>query len=382
MQSEAQQPLNLLGRLSQLTESAPRRLELPRFLIISPPKTGTTWLAGNLAAHPSVAIPPEKETRFFSSSWKWCDLDWYVSRFPCDVDRVIRGEASPTYAIVPVRTIRLLQQLMPDVKLIFLMRDPVERAWSHARYTWYRKVRTFAGSEVPLASVSDAQWQAALRHDWTLASSDYVGQLERWLSVFPRSQFFIGLFDDIAARPHDLLREICSFLEIDNGPVERMPAGERTNVGAEMSPGPDLMEWLAGLYGPTALELVKWLPREVGVTPPSGWIRGAESVPRPQGALMDRIRSLAFDDDFLAETVALEERVPRPRYLGDAPAGYRLFLYNRYVFALAQGMSLDCVYTADEAALASLRERGQCFRVDTVLAARQSVTSFAATHSS
>ena len=105
----------------------------PDFLIISPPKTGSTWLAANLRLHPQVFVPDIKEVKYFSSFHRWLDLGWYLDHFAPAEGR-LKGEASPSYAILPVERIRLVRRLFPDVKLIFLMREPVGRAWSHARH--------------------------------------------------------------------------------------------------------------------------------------------------------------------------------------------------------------------------------------------------------
>ena len=103
------------------------RRQRPDFLVISPPKTGSTWLADNLRCHPQVFVPDIKEVRYFSRYFKWLDLNWYLDRFAPAAGR-LKGEASPSYAILPMEKIRLLRGLMPDLKLVFLMREPlVER---------------------------------------------------------------------------------------------------------------------------------------------------------------------------------------------------------------------------------------------------------------
>src|SRR5438270_8427389 len=96
------------------------RHSLPRFLIISPAKTGSTWLADNLRCHSQLMVPRAKEVKYFSSFYRWLDLDWYASHF--EAPGKIAGEASPTYAPLPLSRIRAIRDLMPDVKLIFLMR--------------------------------------------------------------------------------------------------------------------------------------------------------------------------------------------------------------------------------------------------------------------
>src|SRR3954462_533097 len=90
----------------------------PDFLIISPPKTGSTWLADNLRRHPQVFVPAIKEVKYFSSFFKGLGLGWYLDHFAGAAGRV-KGEASPSYALLPKGRIRLVRRLMPRVKLIF-----------------------------------------------------------------------------------------------------------------------------------------------------------------------------------------------------------------------------------------------------------------------
>ncbi len=95
----------------------------PEFLIISPPKTGSTWLATRLRRHPELFVPDVKEIRYFSSLFKRLDLNWYLRHFS-SADGRVKGEASPSYCLLPVDRVRWILRLMPDVKLIFLMRRP------------------------------------------------------------------------------------------------------------------------------------------------------------------------------------------------------------------------------------------------------------------
>ena len=181
---------SLLLSCQHLTGSA--LLQRPDFLVISPPKTGSTWLADNFRHHPRLFVPAIKEVKYFSCFCNWLDLGWYLDHFRA-APGTIRGEASPSYSILPPDRIRLVRALLPDVKLIFLMRDPIARAWSHARHNFrYREAR-FADCQHDFDDVPESIWHEAFRHEWSLASGDYLGQLRRWREVFPREQFFVEI---------------------------------------------------------------------------------------------------------------------------------------------------------------------------------------------
>src|SRR5262249_26280496 len=160
------------------------------------PKTGSTWLAENLRRHPGLFVPVVKEVKYFSSLFRSVGLGWYLEQFAAGADR-LRGEASPSYALLPVGRIRLIHRLLPRLRLVLLTRDPRGRAWSHAKHNHRYCEANFTGCEAPLAAVGDEQWLANFTQDWTLASGDYLGQLRRWLSVFPREQVFVGFYESI-----------------------------------------------------------------------------------------------------------------------------------------------------------------------------------------
>src|SRR5262249_29659031 len=144
----------------------------------------------------------------------------------------IRGEASPSYAILPQERIRLVRQLFPDVKLIFLLREPIARAWSHAKHNHQYRETNFASSNDPLEAVANEQWRDNFRHDWSLASGDYLGQLRHWLSVFPREQVFVDYYERIATAPEALLREVFAFLGVKaDVALGGFPVHERILVG-------------------------------------------------------------------------------------------------------------------------------------------------------
>src|SRR4051794_30915368 len=186
-------------------------LHRPDFLVISPPKTGSTWLADNFRRHPRLFVPAIKEVKYFSCFCNWLDFGWYLDYFRT-AKGVVKGEASPSYAALPPERIRLVRELLPDVKLVFLMRDPIARAWSHVRHAFRYRESVFADWQGDFEDVPDSLWREALRNAWSLASGDYLGQLRRWLEVFPRDQLFVGFYESIASEPDDLLRHVLDFV--------------------------------------------------------------------------------------------------------------------------------------------------------------------------
>ena len=112
---------------------------LPDFVIIGAMKSGTTSLYRFIVKHPAIVPAAKKEVHYFSIWYKFGEL-WYRSHFPTNLSRrrfykktnqkLLSGEASPVYLFYPVVPGRM-KELLPDVKLIVILRNPVDRAYSH-----------------------------------------------------------------------------------------------------------------------------------------------------------------------------------------------------------------------------------------------------------
>jgi Sulfotransferase domain len=186
------------------------KLTLPDFLGIGAQKSATTWLHENLKAHPGAFVPQgeEKEIHFFDQRIRQWSLDKYADLFSAGVGKV-KGEITPAYGILPVSRIRFIRAVMPNVKLIFLMRNPIERAWSHAlmELTW--KINR------PLADVKEPEFFDHFHSEASLLRGDYGTILDHWLSIFPRWQILIGFFEDVIDRPRGLLGDVFCHLGLE-----------------------------------------------------------------------------------------------------------------------------------------------------------------------
>ncbi|HXD86187.1 MAG TPA: sulfotransferase domain-containing protein [Urbifossiella sp.] len=260
-----------MEHLHSLDPHTRRHAPLPLFLVISPAKTGSTWLADNLRCHPQLFVPRIKEVKYFSMLYQWLDLHWYGGHFPATVEQMA-GEASPSYAALPLERIRAIRGLMPDVKLIYLMREPAARAWSHAKHMHRYRESIFENCTTSREAMSEAEWKAAFAAEWPRASGDYLGHLRRWSSVFPAEQMYIGFYESIAEQPEALLRDIFRFLGADAGvDLAGFPLKERILAGPEGELTPGLEAALKELLGARTIELVDYLRKQHGLTPPTAW---------------------------------------------------------------------------------------------------------------
>ncbi len=351
------------------------RRALPQFLVISPPKTGSTWLADNLRRHPQLFIPAIKEVKYFSSLYKWLDLDWYASHFMPAGER-IAGEASPSYAILSVEQIQAIRRLMPNVKLIFLMRDPVSRAWSHAKHTHRYREANFEESATKYEDVTETEWETNFSHDWPLTSGDYLGQLKRWSSVFPREQMYVGFYESIGTRPVEMLQEIFAFLGTDaDVDLSTFPVFQRILQGPPGELSPRLEETLRRLLYARTVETVEFLHEQFGRVPPPEWQR---TLTPPKEKLVDPLpepfRTKA-QDAHLLRVLAQEERFHssyRQIYVGYR--GYDIAFYRRQLIATPQTIGPDHLPPSErEAVLTRLISEGTCLIAPTLTELKEQV---------
>lgn len=178
---------------------------LPTFIILGAMKCGTTSLHTYLRLHPEVSMPNEKELAFFADGWSWeRGEDWYRRQF--DTSLAIRGEASPQYTCYPQydHVPERMHALLPEIRLIDLVRDPIDRLVSHYCHDVARGFE-----ERPL--------EVALRDPDSkyIARSQYHRQLERYLRYYDAESILIIDQADLRSRRRETLQGIFAFIGAD-----------------------------------------------------------------------------------------------------------------------------------------------------------------------
>lgn len=179
---------------------------LPTFIVIGAQKSGTSSLFAYMRTHPEVQVASEKEPKYFVKERAWSrGRTWYESLFDSAVPRQARGEFTPEYTTFPIYAgvPGRMAALVPEVRLIYLMRHPIRRMVSSYRHGLW------AGVEVrPLR-------QALLEDARYIYPSMYALQVEQYLEHFPRSQILLVTAEDLRVRRVESLRRIFSFLDVD-----------------------------------------------------------------------------------------------------------------------------------------------------------------------
>jgi len=179
----------------------------PNFIIIGAMKSGTTSLFHYLQAHPQAHMSPLKEVEFFVEEKNWRrGFDWYRAQFAgAHPETIAIGEASTTYTKYPEfkGVPERIAQHLPDARLIYVLRDPIERIRSHYQH----RVQSGAERE-PLE-------RAVLEDDLYVNCSRYAMQIERYLPHFPREHVLLVTSEDLRWSRAATLRSIYAYLGID-----------------------------------------------------------------------------------------------------------------------------------------------------------------------
>ena len=262
----------------------------PQFLCIGAQKAGTTWLHHNLSLQSGIWLPPVKEIHFFDHAapsllkrltsrqshlrlarrhanealvdvvrgksaldatrralrlgYGRRDWAWYEAIFPDD-GGLICGEVCPGYARLPEDVIARIVERNPAIRVIYLLRDPVDRAWSSVAMH-FRKA--------PGSDVSDVEADAIiafLTRRKSFAHCEYAENISRWRTHIPAQQLYFGFFERIAAEPGAYLTEVLRFVGYTR-PANLTAAVEPVNAGRGERMEPAIEHRLARALAPQA----------------------------------------------------------------------------------------------------------------------------------
>ena len=166
---------------------------------------------------------------------------WYRSLFAPAAGRTT-GEITPRYSVLPDTAVAHAARVLPDARIVYLIRDPMERAWSNLKMgaDRYGAVESWSGEDLR---------ERVLRRSGVIAMGRYLENLVRWERHFPPERILVGFFDEIADHPDRLLRRVYGFLGVDDA-ERHLPADLRASV----NPGPpepipeELRRVLAEIY--------------------------------------------------------------------------------------------------------------------------------------
>ncbi|HXK24519.1 MAG TPA: sulfotransferase domain-containing protein [Myxococcota bacterium] len=259
---------------------------LPDFLILGAAKSGTTSLYRYLVQHPRIRRARRKEIRFFDREHAR-GPHWYRAHFPLALrgrwemlrhGEFATGEASPSYLFYPHAAARV-HALVPHAKLIAILRNPIDRAWSQYRHKVRRGIEplSFEDAIAEEPERTRGEWEriladeryrgAALFHFGYLRRGLYAEQLERWLALYPRESLLVLRAEDLFADPNRVIRDTTDFLGLaPRDPGEFVRGFERHNADEDgrETPRPETRARLASHFAPHNERLYALLGRDFG----------------------------------------------------------------------------------------------------------------------
>ena len=213
-------------------------MALPDFFVAGAPKAGTTAVHAALARHPSLYMSAVKEPKFFLSDgppptrggpgdvqtyrehvWQRDDYEALFDPAPAGT---LRGESTPFY-LYRQDAQRRIRELIPDAKLIVILRDPVERAHSNWTHLWSAGLDP-VGDFVEACAEEETRIADGWADFWHYtALGRYGEQLEHLYTVFPKEQVFVFRYRALVESPAQVLDRICAFLGVPPGLVTEVP---------------------------------------------------------------------------------------------------------------------------------------------------------------
>lgn len=223
----------------------------PNFLCIGAQKAGTTWLHNNLKQHPQIWLPPYKEIHYFdqiyldksaaigieknrlvilkrelnkkingeSLSYSYLkfladmafsevkDDRWYLSLFNGVESQPAVGEITPAYSVLPEVGIRHIKQLLGDINLIYILRNPIRRAWSQV-------VMAQRSDILQNKQINYENWVEIIDRKYHLLKGHYMKTIDNYEKYFSRDKILYLFYDEICLNPVKLLEKVCDFLDV------------------------------------------------------------------------------------------------------------------------------------------------------------------------
>jgi hypothetical protein len=191
---------------------------LPTFLVIGAKKAGSTSMHRYLSAHPDVFMPAEKHLDFFSGDTWERGVDWYAAQLAPGAHHAARGEASNTYSSHPIvqGVPARVAAVVPDVRLVYVIREPIARITSH-----YRQAVAEWGETRPFDEV------VFERSAEYIATTRYAMQLDLYLEHFAREQLLVVTSEDLLHARAETLARVFAFIGVD--PDLRLAASTRVH---------------------------------------------------------------------------------------------------------------------------------------------------------
>jgi hypothetical protein len=262
--------------------TAPYLGVLPDFIMAGAQKCGTTSLFEYMAEHPSVYEPITKEIGYFDRYYNEKDIKWYRTQFPSVLTKnyvkyvrrepFVTGEASTGYILNP-HSLRRIADLLPKVKIILLLRDPVDRAFSHYQHSVRDGLEPLSFTQALDREEEriGAKWKRTMEdgnfYDFEIAlhayllTGVYVEQVKVLMNLFPMERVLILKNEDLLSDPTGILNTTLRFLDL---PPMEMKEVVKHNAGKYSAMDQSIRQRLVNYYREYNRQLYELCGRDFG----------------------------------------------------------------------------------------------------------------------
>lgn len=259
-------------------DNEPQVGALPDFVIIGAQKCGTSSLYHLLIQHPYVAPAVKKEVHFFDNRFEE-GIEWYRQNFPTskwkDGLRTVTGEATPYYLFHP-HVAKRMAEAVPQAKLIVLLRNPIDRAYSHYNQAIRREIEPLK-FEVAIEAeeerlrgerekmLEDERYASFSHQQFSyLSRGVYVDQLARWAEFFDREKLLVLKSEDFLRNSRETLELVLHFLGLPEWEPDPSELQKKRNSRKYEKMDPETKRKLEEYFGPHNKRLYDYLGRELG----------------------------------------------------------------------------------------------------------------------
>jgi len=253
-------------------------LPYPQFVIIGAPKCGTSWLQGALGQHPNIIVVPD-EIEYFSSYIGKQPLEWYLDQFEQQVKAqsaskaspYLLGEKSAHYCVMSREAIQTMRDLLPDVRLVLMMREPVSRHWAHTkRYFSKARIAEREGGDV-LSVPRDRLYDFITR---SRNLGEYSAMIHDWTRIYPADQLLLVAQEHALSSPQATFDAVLEHIGLAPSAVAGLPATydpasiplllRQRNRGPSVEMPGEVGEFLESMFAPER-ERFRAIFRDTGV---------------------------------------------------------------------------------------------------------------------
>ena len=238
-------------------------IKIPNFIIAGGVATGTSFLSAVLAKHPEIYLPriQRPEPNFFHYSWKYnYGIDWYLEQWFHEVqNQQAIGERSSLLLPSDFAAIRL-KASFPNIKLIFCLRNPIERAWGNYRFSVLEGLEDLSfemalDSEAKRISEATGKWAEVQPNAYTKRSK-YSKHLKEYFELFGRENILLIKSEEMGKSPHENIAKVCEFLNVEQDVDLPLPANYSSPSVLDITIQPNLRAYFGERF-PQVIEAIR-----------------------------------------------------------------------------------------------------------------------------